>query len=411
MLVAAATAPASATDYGYVATGTVVRVTDGDTFFGRIPDEGAAKSRVRLSGVQAMERGQCHAIEAQRRLHQLLPNRSAVTVKARFRNSNVPNQKEKDIPRPLRLAFNSRGEDVQYTLLREGLVLPNLMRRETLNQEMYWQAAREAAVSGVGLWDPDYCGSGPSQEAQLQLMVNYNADGNDRQNQNGKYARVLNSGTTAVSLTGWTLRTAKHAEFRFPAGTVVQPGGEVLVFQGTGRDGGGRFYWGSATGGNRQVGDSFINPEVSRYKFGGAYLVDPDNDIRAWTLYPCTSSCTNPLAGRIRMDVVYDPEGNENEDPNTETVNLTNTSTTPADLSYHVIEVGLAEVLEFPAGTVLAPGETLYVHVGQGTASRLHHYLGRDSSILPNGGSGGRAILRTHESVRVTCSAWGSTTC
>ncbi len=416
--VPAAAGTGTSSGFAFSGKGKVLRVTDGDTFLGDIPAEGSSRARVRLSGVQAMERGECHADDAERLLRQLLPHNSAVTVKARSKTSRVPNHKESE-PRPLRLAFNAQGVDVQDELLRAGVVLPNLMRRETINQDTYWRTAQEAALAGVGLFDTDSCGTGPSQEAQLRLMVNYNADGNDRENQNGKYARILNEGATPVDLgAGFGLRTAKHAMYKFPAGTVVQPGGEVLVHQGQGRDGGGHFYWGNYRATSTaeqtekvQVGDTFTNPAVSRYKMGGAYLVDRDGDLRAWTLYPCQVDCANPLAGQVDMSVIYDPDGNENLDPNSEQIQLRPANGAPIDLSYHVLEVGEGEVLEFPAGSVVQPGETMTVHVGRGTPTRLHQYLGRDDSILPNFGKGARVVLRTHETQRVTCFAWGATTC
>ncbi len=412
-------APSLAANASYSAEGTVVRVTDGDTFFGRVSEEGPDKVRIRLSGVQAMERGECLAQAAQNRLRQLLPRKSAVTVKARFKSSKVPNRKEQSQDRPLRLAFNSRGQDVQEELLRSGLVLPNLMRRETVNEKLYWQTAQEAAASRVGLWSTTACGVGPAQDAQLRVMVNYNADGNDKENPNGKYARILNSGATAVNIGRWYVRTAKHARFYLPSNTVLQPGGEVLIHQGRGVDGGGHLYWGNvkdspAPGQEEDLdpGERFTNPDVSRYRVGGLYLVDPQGDLRAWSLYPCMINCVNPLAGKMAIDVIYDPEGNEAVNPNSEVVNLRNTSAERIDFSYLVIEVGNGEVLEFPAGTYADPGETVVVHVGKGSASRLDHYLGRDSSILPNsGGPGARVVVRTHESVRVGCFAWGGTDC
>lgn len=391
--------PVAAGDFGFVASGQVVKTTDGDSFFGRISRENYLVSRIRLSGVQAMEKGECHYAQASRGLHRLLPNRTAVTVKARFQSSHVPNPKEPNRPRPLRLAFNHKGQDVQYEMLRQGLVLPNLVGRETMNQALYWQVAQQAAAAGVGIWDTDSCQRDAAQTESLRLMVNYNADGNDKQNPNGKYARVVNEGPTTVSLGGWHLRTARHAEVKFPAGTSLAPGGELLVFQGRGQDSVNRFYWGN---GNTE---GFPNPQASRYRSAGAYLVDPDGDFRAWTMYPCQVACENPLSGKVEMTVIYDPEGNAHS----ERAEIRNISDAPVALDYHVIEVGDAEVLEFPAGTTLNPGEVAVVHVGQGNATRLDHYLGRTGPILS--GRGGMALLRTHESIRVTCYAWGSDSC
>mgnify|MGYP003585443207 CR=1 FL=1 len=385
----------------YSATGTVVRVTDGDTFLGKIAAEAAPVSRVRLAGIQAMERGECHADEAEAALRRLLPRKTKVTVKARFKNAHVPNQKGSE-PRPLRLAFNHRGQDVQTELLRQGLVLPNSVRNETMNEKDYSRAGQEAAAAGVGLFDTDACRSGPYQEAVLNLYVNYNADGNDRTNKQGKYARLVNAGVTPVDIGGWKLRTSKHQFFNFPSGTVIQPQASIQIHQGAGSNGNGHFYFGTKV--------DFANPEASRYGIGGAYLQDPDGDLRAWTFYPCQVNCTSPLTGKVSVRANYDPEGNEAEDPNRETVDITNTSGEIVDLSFHVLTV-MAEVYEFPQGTTLAPGETAYVHVGRGGTERLHHYLDRNETILPNSGKGSVALLRTHTSVRIACHAWGSSSC
>ncbi len=398
----AATAAGGAGSAGaveYRATGTVVRVTDGDTFLGRVPS-GAGGSRIRLSGVQAMERGECHAIEAERALARMLPPKSRVTVAARFKNANVPNRKGSQ-PRPLRLAYDSKGQDVQERLLLPGLVLPNSIRRETLNEGTYSRAAQIAAAGHRGIFDPSFCGTRYSPGAEFRLMVNWNADGNDRVNVTGKYLRLVNKGSAPVPVGGWLIRTSKHQTFTFPAGTTLAPnGGAVVVYNGSGVNSGGTFYFG------RRV--QITNPYASRYHIGSMYLVDPQGNFRAWSFWPCSYQCPDPLGGKVSMTVVFDPDGNENLDPNQETINITNISTETLDYGYNVVETG-ARVFEFPAGTMVQPGQTAVIHIGRGTPSGLDFYLGESSSILPN--SSGIATLRTHEDVREACYSWGLARC
>jgi len=53
----------------------------------------------------------------------------------------------------------------------------------------------------------------------------------------------------------------------------------------------------------------------------------------------------------------------------------------------------------------ISAGETLKVHVGRGTDSRLHKYLDRDKATLAN--AGGSVVLRNVEGVQIGCARWG----
>ncbi len=373
----------------YRGTGTVVFVSDGDTLRAKVGGKSKFQEQhIRLSGVQAMEKNECHYKEATRLLKSLAPKRSALTLRALSKSSWAPDPDGRK--RPLRVITNSRGLDVQEQLLSAGLALPYTIRRETLNQFDYSRAGQTAAAQGIGLYDSDACGYGPSQEAQLRLWVNYDASGNDKANVPGRYARIVNRGATAVDIGGWWLRTAKHPRFVFPRPTVIQPGDSVVVHMGNGATGNGHFYAGTTL--------LFPNPATSPQGTGNAFLFDPDGDIRTSTFYPCEVACENPLAGALSVYVESSPEGNEAQDPNLEFVRVTNTSGGAADLSHHVLTV-MSSVHEFPARTVLQPGESVMIHVGKGSDSRLTQYLNRDGSILPE--SGAKATVRTHEGVVV----------
>lgn len=60
----------------------------------------------------------------------------------------------------------------------------------------------------------------------------------------------------------------------------------------------------------------------------------------------------------------------------------------------------------FPAGTALAPGESLRVHLGHGRSSRLDHYWGLRVPALGNRGDG--VALRSSSNVSVACRTWGT---
>lgn len=91
------------------------------------------------------------------------------------------------------------------------------------------------------------CAAAPATAATPAVhlaRIQYNAPGPDTtRNVNGEDVRITNSGRSAVSLKGWTLRDPKSHVFTFPAHT-LRPGGSVWVHTGKGRDSGATLYWG-----------------------------------------------------------------------------------------------------------------------------------------------------------------------
>ena len=78
---------------------------------------------------------------------------------------------------------------------------------------------RKAAAAHKNLWNPTYCGTGPSQSTPISLWVNYDGDGDERLNVNTEYIRILNKGTVALPLDGWWVRSAAQDSYWFPKGT------------------------------------------------------------------------------------------------------------------------------------------------------------------------------------------------
>jgi hypothetical protein len=274
-------------------------------------------------------------------------------------------------------------------MLREGqaLWLPN--KRENAWNGQYGRLAQEAAADETGLYESDFCGRGPAASAQLRLRVNWNANGDDRENVNGEWVEVANDGPRAVNLSGWTVRQSDLRRFRLPRGTRVAVGERVRVHLGRGRDRDNHFYWGH----KRPVFDQ---------KGDGAYLFDPQGDLRAWMIYPCRVGCSDPLQGALRLRA--QPDGR------VEYATVTNVSGAAADLSSYTFGIALYQY-EFGPGAVLQPGETLRVDA-QGDPSnntRLHKHLGYRGYLMPK--RGGRVEVRSYRDVQVACEAWGDVSC
>jgi micrococcal nuclease len=280
--------------------GKVVFVDDGDTIDVNLAGDGTNRpARIRYIGVQAMElsvysqtlsklRGQCWGVEAAKNLHSILYKRK-VRLTSRHANSyssvNV---------RPLRSVAVRQGGawvDTGGLQIDAGLALPDLRPDEYLKNGDYMMRGQRAAANHVGMYgDPTHCGVGPFQEDPLRVIINYDAYGNDAKNVNGEWMDIWNDGPTAVSLAGWWIRDAayrgtKAHGYEFPSSATVQPGAKIRLHVGHGTDDADTLYWGlnlpifaNVTNNAKMMGD-------------GAWMFDPDGDLRAYQMYPCRYAC------------------------------------------------------------------------------------------------------------------------
>jgi micrococcal nuclease len=284
-----------------VAYGRVVMVDDGDTIDVDLAGDGTARpKRVRYVGVQAMEMrtynvdlarttGECWAKEAAQLLYRLTFDKR-VRLTSRLASSH----KGARLHRSVAVRKNGSWVDTGGRVISAGLALPDNGNIEYLKNADYRLRAQKAAAAGLGMWgDPQHCGAGPSQDVPITVRVEWDAPGNDSANINGEYAAVTNGGTLPLPLGGWWIRdnayrgTKAHG-YAFPAGLVLAPGATVRVHPGVGSNSGGDLYWGLAESVYENVTGAPKN------MCDGAWLFDPDGDLRAWQMYPCVSACPPP---------------------------------------------------------------------------------------------------------------------
>ena len=389
----------------YVWTGKVTFIADGDTVYVDIDGDGTSAGRaVRITGINAMEqttytsrasarRGDCHAVEATNRLEQLL-RRSKLRV--RLLAQDPASRSGRRLRRSIAVRYGGRWHDVARTLVKEGhaLWLPN--RREYAWNRDYSVLAGRAARAQLNLWNPVYCGIGPSDGAPLQMTVNWDADGDDNLDPNGEWIRIRNPDpVNPIALGGWWLRDSALRRYVFPEWATVPPAGHITVYAGRGDANDSEFYWGlrfpafeNVTGSDQSMGD-------------GAYLFDPNGDLRLSMTYPCREACTDANQGAIQLGVQY--KGRE-------TVQITNVSDHPVDLEPYRL-TSRPHGYTFSPGDVLQPGENMRIRLWESPDdddSRLIRYwpVGR---ILDNGGDS--VQLRRYDDVVIACSAWGDRTC
>jgi len=365
--------------------GKATEVNDGDTIAVDVRGDGTRRPRdIRFIGVQAMEltrysshpskwRGECHALEAAQRVLELVRRSHwKVRLSARHASSHAGRR----LRRYVGVRSGGRWVDLGEVLMAEGHTLFMGSEDEPDRNRVYNTLGQQAALAGIRIWDPATCGHGPSQDLPLRLWANWDPPGVDNVDVNGEWIKVQNrSPDRSLALGGWWVRDSMLRRYTFPGGTVLGPGQTVTVHAGHGADASGVLHWGlDVTLFPNNAGD-------------GAYLFDPDGDLRASMAYPCVVACADPNQGALALDA----------DPRHESVRIRNVSGHPVDLyGYALAQHGSA--WPFEPGTVLAPGASLTVD-----------HPGGDQPVMRD--SGGSISVSTFTAVPLACAAWGSGSC
>ena len=149
-----------------------------------------------------------------------------------------------------------------------------------------------------------------------------------------------------LPLGGWYVRDSGLRRFTFPPGASIPPNSSIKVYAGAGRVV------------RRRVLLEPDRPRVREHRrattaaFGdGAYLFDPQGDIRAWMIYPCRIGCADPNQGQVSIDV------NPKKD---EIITLRNNATWAIDLENYQLK-SKPYSYAFPPGSILQPGETMRI--------------------------------------------------
>jgi endonuclease YncB( thermonuclease family) len=386
-------------------TGRVTYIGDGDTIYVDVKGDRTRKSQhVRLTGFNAMEqstyssiasrrRGDCHALEATSRLEQLI---RGSRWRVRLAAQNPASHSRLRPRRAVAVRIGGRWHDVGAIMLAEGhaLWLPN--RQEWAWNAGYSATAEQAAAQGLGLWNPTYCGLGPGDTSPLRVLANADADGNDETGINGEWIRIRNlDPLNEVHLGGWWVRDSALRRYVFPDWATLPPGEALTVYVGKGTDTWTEFFWGlrnpifeNPGGGERAMGD-------------GAYLFDPQGDLRAWMTYPCRTNCVDAYQGAVAVSAR--PRGRES-------VTVRNIGAGTIDLDGYLLQTPPYSYA-FPRDSVLDPGEEMTIEVRGDPLedTRLEKHWGRPRAILNNGGD--KVRVTSFRGVELDCYAYGTASC
>jgi endonuclease YncB( thermonuclease family) len=200
-----------------------------DTVVDAIADDGDSLStddgrRYRLIGINAPEQGECLADAARNRLAQLVEGPVILT-----RNTEETDHHGREL-----VYVHHEDVLVNEVMVAEGLAIAVHSAANSLHTEVLFEAMEQARAAGVGLWDMASCGSGPVEPLRI-VDVEHDPPGDDRDNLDGEYVVIANSGTEPVHLGGWTLRDESSVNrYAFPPGMVLEPGSTITVTSGDG---------------------------------------------------------------------------------------------------------------------------------------------------------------------------------
>lgn len=387
-------------EYGGTDDGDTIKVTiDGQT----------TRSTVRLTGVNAMEHhtygidesGECHALDATHRVRSLIDSRTNDNPgRVRLAAQDATSMSGDRLRRSVAVEIDGVWTDIGEILLGEGLALPHANHVEYAWNNIYRDLAQRAAAQRVNLYDTDHCGAGPRQEmdTRLTMYVNWDAEGGDKGNLNGEWVRLRNRTATPLDLTGWWLRDSHTRPpqghgFEFPAGATIPARGTITVHSGGGVNTAQHLYFG-------ETGPVFDNVKAREGVGDGAYLFDPDGDLRVWQMYQCDYGCSDPLSGKITVSAF--PTGDE-------VVTVQNISTSNVNLDGHLI-VSQPYSYPFTRRAIIKPGETLRLFVTKtGKETRLTKRWNKQQEILPTAGDS--VSVRTFDNQITDCHAYGDAVC
>jgi endonuclease YncB( thermonuclease family) len=381
-------------------SGRVKFVGDGDTISVDVAGDGTKTPvRVRITGIQAMEetyytnrpqdrRGACHANEAADRLQQLIRE---AHYNVQLAAQNPESSSRKRPRREVAVKLHHKWRDLGRIMIEEGqaLWLPN--SSEWAWNRAYSTLAEQAAAKQVGLWDPEFCGPGP--DAHLSMWAYSNPE--TSHDVDGEWIRIRNlDPVNPLPLGGWWVRDSGLRSYTLPPDATIAPGSEITVWIKQGTNTPTDFFWGLTS-------SVFDNIRVAKSTGDGAYLFDPQGDLRAAMQYPCRYQCSDPNKGALSINPHY---------RGTEYVDLTNTTQAPIDLEGYQL-LNTPHSYAFGPGSVVGPGATMRVYVkgDPATDGPLVKHWGLHSLILSN--SSDKVELASMRYVRIGCYSWGSASC
>jgi len=104
--------------------------------------------------------------------------------------------------------------------------------------EKFIEAERDARTNEIGLWEK-------SNSSNIEISINYDAEGDDRTNLNGEYVVFKNNNDFDINLNGWTVKDLSTNIYDFGK-IIFNSGSNVILFSGMGKNLKNELYWNSS---------------------------------------------------------------------------------------------------------------------------------------------------------------------
>jgi endonuclease YncB( thermonuclease family) len=214
-------------------SGSVVRVLDGDTFDMRTA---AGVVRVRINSIQAPETTWCGGAEATAALQKILrPGTEVRLASVKQASGNAPYGVWR-LKRTVHVKVDGEWVDIAPDLLNRGIVFPFPFIGEDAHNDEYLGISTKAKAQGLGLYDPQRCGS--SESADQRVMLEVVADGPGPDTAESEFVMVFNGSDHDIDLTGWMVQDSSPLNaYFFPEGSTLPADDYVVVFSSSGRRG------------------------------------------------------------------------------------------------------------------------------------------------------------------------------
>ncbi|MEK6967842.1 MAG: lamin tail domain-containing protein [Nanoarchaeota archaeon] len=210
----------------------ISKVIDGET---AILSSG---QKIRLIGIEAPIKGESGYNAALKKLQELVEGKEVGLEKDR---EGVDNQ-----GRLLRYLWVN-DENVNFLLVREGLVRVKIISPNTLYNKTFLDAEFEARSLRKGIWAPELDKSACDERCLSVIAFNYDAYGDDCENLNGEYVALKNTCDHACDISGWAMTNSEEHIFIFPE-YVLRSADYVFIYSGPGNNSGNYLYWDNKRG-------------------------------------------------------------------------------------------------------------------------------------------------------------------
>lgn len=101
--------------------------------------------------------------------------------------------------------------------------------------DKFLEAEKWARIRDIGLW-------AKSNYSEIEININFDAAGDDKNNLNGEYVVFKNINSIDLNLEGWTVKDMSTNIYLFKR-IFLKTGLKVFLFSGTGKDNDEQLYW------------------------------------------------------------------------------------------------------------------------------------------------------------------------